>query len=71
LTAATVSLTSRYLFATDASQPNNLAFCYDIRTAKLKASAIVPSLEPALRGIPISEDLHATCCADGVWFMRM
>jgi WD40 repeat protein len=70
LTVTTVSLTPKFLFATDASQPNNLAFCYDIRTAKLKASALIPSLEPALRSIAVGDQTHVTSCADGVWFVQ-
>lgn len=30
---SSVGLTSKYVFATDGSTPNNLAYCYDLRTA--------------------------------------
>lgn len=40
----TVGLTSKYLFATDNSQPNSFAFCYDLRTGRLKCHAVVPTL---------------------------
>jgi hypothetical protein len=70
LHVTTVSVTSKYLFATDASQPNNFAYCFDLRTARLKSSSIIASMEPSLRSISVGEDTHVTSCADGVWFMQ-
>lgn len=69
LNVTTVGLTSKYLFATDNSQPNSLAFCYDLRTGRLKSHAVVPTLEAALRSIIINENMHVTACGDGIWFM--
>ncbi len=70
LHVTTVSLTGKFLFATDASQPNNFAYCYDLRTAKLKSSSLIPSMEPALHSTSVGEDTHVFSCADGVWFMQ-
>lgn len=41
---SSISLTDKYIFATDCSLPSNIAYCYDIQTTKLKASTVIPSL---------------------------
>lgn len=68
---STVGLTSKYIFATDGSTPNNFVYCYDLRTAKLISSKIIPSLEPAVKSINPTEDLHVIACADGIWITKM
>lgn len=69
LNITSVGITHKYVFVTDNSQPNNLAFCYDIRTAKLKYFAKIPTLQPTVRGISIGQSTHIVCCADGIWFI--
>lgn len=59
-----------YIFCTDSQQPHNAAYCYDIRTCKLKAASIIPSYEPVLKGIAWTRNHHITAGADGLWFIK-
>jgi hypothetical protein len=69
LNVSTVGLTSKYLFATDNTQPNSLAFCYDIRTAKLKCYAKIPTIEASVRSIAIDDSKYVTAGGDGIWLI--
>jgi hypothetical protein len=62
LNVTTVSLTNRSLFATDTTQSPPSAYCYDIRTGKLKSFTQIATFESALKGITAGEELHAYVC---------
>jgi hypothetical protein len=48
---SSISLNNKYLFCTDNTHPNSIAYIFDLKTTKLKGSCIIISREPILRGI--------------------
>lgn len=67
---SSLSLTSSYIFCTNTQQPHNQIFCYDIRTAKLKAKSFIPTYENTLKGANWGISHHVTVSSDGVWFSK-
>ena len=59
-----------FIFCTDTQTPHNFVYCFDIRTCKLKATTLIPSYEPMLKGINWNNNHHVTAASDGVWFMK-
>ena len=67
---SSISLTKKYIFATDTTLPNNIAYCFDIQTTKLKGSLVIDSLEPTLKGLRFQDNHHVIISAEGLWFLR-